>query len=331
MAVYANGRGQTVTSELTHAQACDHLAKADPTNWVFYWLHRYANNHISTAQQVRTPSPASGAIQYIADTFVTSAGYGLQRPRLRVHFMNKRFKVYISRNRTICLKSGCVEPGTRKPSGRERYCGSFLRNQFRPGDIPLDQTDRIFLKLLFDDPREFILDCSRDMGMCCFCGAPLEDLTSKCLGYGPICAKRLGLPWSSDEAYLEKAPSFAKIHDETASRFCDALRDHPEDATLWDVYSDWLQEHGLPALRKRKQLPLLPRLDSGGGPIRTRPTPEPWIRRKGLYISKMSLLPAKKECPRCGEPICQTHATEQQDNCSGLRHPCGARLIVFNL
>jgi hypothetical protein len=37
-------------------------------------------------------------------------------------------------------------------------------------------------------------------GNCCFCATPLTNENSTHVGYGPVCAKRWGLPWGKKEA-----------------------------------------------------------------------------------------------------------------------------------
>ena len=38
-------------------------------------------------------------------------------------------------------------------------------------------------------------------GNCCFCGTGLTNDNSTDVGYGPVCAKRWGLPWGKKEAH----------------------------------------------------------------------------------------------------------------------------------
>lgn len=45
------------------------------------------------------------------------------------------------------------------------------------------------------DPHKASAVEAHATGHCCFCGLPLEDGRSVAMGYGPICARKWGLPW----------------------------------------------------------------------------------------------------------------------------------------
>lgn len=47
------------------------------------------------------------------------------------------------------------------------------------------------------DLKEHLAAVGRECGCCCFCGLELTNEGSLHYGYGPICADRWGLPWSS--------------------------------------------------------------------------------------------------------------------------------------
>lgn len=225
---------------------------------------------------VETPKLA-GPLRFLADIFTVAIGYGLKKPMLRVHFKDRRFKFYLSRRGTICLKTGALvdnaETGSRDPIGDEEYAGCLVRGEFRPAkrfDYQYGRTETTrellpveaeFLERLAKDAVGFIAACGKDMCRCCYCNQPLEDAKSKKVGYGPVCAKRWGLPWGDGKA-VENAPSFAKCYDDHAAGLLNAIRDDQSgDNTRWMIFADWLQEHDLPRCEVPKKGVQLPRND----------------------------------------------------------------------
>lgn len=215
------------------------------------------------------------ALDFIADSFVVAVGYGLKRPMIRVHYKDQRFKLYLSRRGTVCLKSGMLaapsEDGSRDPVGDEEYVGCFLRGDFSPARTgygsdrdrplrPMTEVEREFLARLADDPVAFLAACSKDMCRCCYCAQPLEDPRSKAVGYGETCAKRWGLPWGAKKAG-EKVPSFAESYDDTSHKLIIALRNNPQDVQGWAVFGDWLEDHGLTRCKAPATGVQLPRND----------------------------------------------------------------------
>lgn len=67
-------------------------------------------------------------------------------------------------------------------------------------------------------------------GRCCFCNSPLEDARSTAQGWGPICAKRWGLPWGDRPA---KGDVFLSCEEATPDQSDDLLAgfDTPAEPT----------------------------------------------------------------------------------------------------
>jgi hypothetical protein len=230
------------------------------------------------ALPVAEPQRFTGPLAFLADTFTVAVGYGLKRPMLRLHFGDRRFKFYLSKRGTVCLKTGeltgAAEDGSRDPVGDEQYAGCLLRGQFLPAKVGTEggqpgktrellPTEREFIDRLAKDAVGFIAQCGKDMCRCCYCGQPLEDVRSKAVGYGEVCAKRWGLPWGTEKA-VENAPSFAKSYDANAAALLFAARQVKNgvvDALAWDVFADWLEEKGLPRCKVPKADVTLPRND----------------------------------------------------------------------
>lgn len=261
MATFTNQRsGESLESTLTNAEAAAKLAETAPANsWIWFWVHKMALEAIDRGQQM-----ASGTASFVADSFVLAIGYGLQRPKIRVHYKNRRYKLYMSRRGTICLRSGALVPGTHDPSGSEEYVGCSRNGKFLPAQDrytrvyrTLLEEEREFLRELAAAPVAFLAQCSKDMGSCCYCGLPLEDARSKLTGYGPVCAKRWGLPWGHDLAD-EKVPSFARSWDANAAAIIATIREEPNNGFNWSMLADWLEEHGLPRCKQPNWNAVLP-------------------------------------------------------------------------
>lgn len=352
----------TITSTLSHQEAFDAFLSQNgntDNHWILYWIHKYGME----AQPIQNGTPAGNrgsAIQFLCDSWVVAIGRGLKRPMIRLHFRDQRFKLYLSNKGTICIKTGAIHPDTKDPIGDEVYMGCLLRGKFMPAtswngrtqqrgpERQLTITEKDFLDGLCTDPIGFMATCSKDMCRCCYCNQPLEDERSKAIGYGKTCAGRWGLPWG-DTKHMEGAPSFAKVHGDTASGLCNAIRSNPEDATTWEVLGDWLEEKGLPRTTKPEKTVVVPRNDSGGNgtvrkmevdtPVVVPPTakvvPAPWTLEGETYSADKSDLPEVKPCPCCKETIYQSHLTgtdKVADETMGWRfkHPCGAKLLVIN-
>ena len=69
-------------------------------------------------------------------------------------------------------------------------------------------TDEIidFLKKFSEDPVSFAAEYGKRTGNCCFCHKPLKDDRSRHFGYGPVCAKKWELPWSTKEMREDDDP-----------------------------------------------------------------------------------------------------------------------------
>lgn len=51
------------------------------------------------------------------------------------------------------------------------------------------------LRRFAEDPAKVASEHGKLTGHCSFCNRPLDDERSTQVGYGPVCAKRFGLPW----------------------------------------------------------------------------------------------------------------------------------------
>lgn len=245
-------QGQQITTDLEAQEVLRIFHRtAGGSNWLWYWLVKHAeeNKHRVDLSGGKAESAAvappikptcQGMMDFISDSFVFALGMGLKKPMIRIHFKGKRYKIYLSKAGTICIKTGHVEPGTHKPTGNEQYMGCILRGEFLPATLeeasetqpayygryrrystpartynpnapkrPLSDEEKEFLAEMSKDPVGFMARTSKDMCRCCYCDKPLTDKRSKDVGYGPDCAEHWGLPWG--KSYDEKVPSFASL------------------------------------------------------------------------------------------------------------------------
>lgn len=265
MTILTNNRsGESIDSPLTNQEAATKFAEcfgSQQDHWLWFWIHKSVMGHKPPdAKSVKT-------IQFLGDNFLLAIGYGLKRPMIRCHYKDRRFKIYLSRQGTICLKSGWLEDaGGKDPTGREQYVGCFRNGSFltakdynsgRVRDM-LD-IEKEFLSSLEENPTGFLAQCGRDMDRCCYCNLPLEDCRSKEVGYGPVCAKHWGLPWGKDKDYMESSPSFSKVYDDKLPLLTTWLRDDPKDHLRWSAFADWLQVKGLPRVECPDDKVIIPR------------------------------------------------------------------------
>ena len=59
------------------------------------------------------------------------------------------------------------------------------------------------LDTLMSNPISESASQGREYGRCCFCNRELDNEGSIQHGYGPICAEKWGLPWSSKRNWLD--------------------------------------------------------------------------------------------------------------------------------
>lgn len=243
---FRNGRtGELVNTEMSRSAIVQKfLESATDDNWLWFWLVKHAD-------QMKGACPVMVDMKlFLADSFMLAVGMGLERPMIRLHDNDRRYKIYLSAKGTICFKTGALIAGTNKPFGDEQYMGCLTHGKFLPSrDRNLLDLDQQFLDSLMADPAGYMSERSKDMDRCCYCYKALEDKRSKDVGYGSTCAVRWGLPWG--KTYDEKVPSFAQMwakarpDDRRGVRgICNELRKTPFDQLAWDALGDLMEEAG---------------------------------------------------------------------------------------
>lgn len=83
------------------------------------------------------------------------------------------------------------------PFGDNRFFGGIdvETGEFRNTGFPMSDMARRTIELVNEGPVEAAKAHAKVMGECCFCKSPLTDAVSLANGYGPVCAKKWGMPW----------------------------------------------------------------------------------------------------------------------------------------
>ena len=101
-------------------------------------------------------------------------------------------------------RAGSKAPGTvavtdNRPYGSNTFYGRVAPDgAWQPGKYASPATLTAVTALLAafaKDPSGVAADYGRLVGRCAFCGSELTDERSVSVGYGPICAKRRGMPY----------------------------------------------------------------------------------------------------------------------------------------
>jgi hypothetical protein len=161
-----------------------------------YWLHRLASQEV--VRRAVTPAPSREvpvALETLA-RLMNLAAARLQKPKitfalpegaLRISFANAR----IARQGSLFVSSPdySIRYGVVSPAGRA----------FAPAPNCPDWV-LACLNAFSNDPAGFAARYGRLTGRCCFCDHPLVTEESVSVGYGPVCASHMELPWGAAAA-----------------------------------------------------------------------------------------------------------------------------------
>jgi Family of unknown function (DUF6011) len=94
---------------------------------------------------------------------------------------------------------GWVNVSDGKPYGHNQWYGRVSpAGEWVRGNHVVEWTHTALMALLTrfaKSPAEVALEYGKLTGRCCFCGSELTADNSTEIGYGPVCAKKWGLPW----------------------------------------------------------------------------------------------------------------------------------------
>lgn len=104
--------------------------------------------------------------------------------------------VQLSRAGDKAKMPGTINVTDGGPYGANRWYGRILLDGKwqMPGDTPAEWIIAI-VKRLATDPTGAAMEYAKVSGSCCFCNKAIDTEESKAVGYGPVCAKKFGLPW----------------------------------------------------------------------------------------------------------------------------------------
>lgn len=274
MKTYRNRKnGQEVTQQMEHAVALQRIVDNDPDSWLLFWVHKMAN-------EMEQANDVKHATEMVGNMFLYAAGRGLQRPRISLVYDDRRYLLYLSKQGTLCMKRSIRRNGDK--FGEAVYLGWISGGRIGWGrERRNDSYDQVFVDHLLADPIPFMAECSKDVGVCCYCNQPLTDERSMKAGYGETCSKNWGLPWGkrdypsfselftrSDElrsnlsvvveARKAAAAALAVVEDakkrEDANDLVKAVaavtKAVDEEVFAWSVLSDWLQERSIPSMKR---------------------------------------------------------------------------------
>ena len=181
----------TITAKFdSRCVACGCSIKAGS---VIEWTKGVGARHMTvaectTAQHERAAAGMTGKVlnlKSIVDFLMAARARGLKSPRLRVLAPDGRSEMRVS-----ITKQG-MAPGSLAVVIAGAYVGAV-----RPDGAVVRLTDEVQRTLLAvaENPVNAAREYAALMGLCSFCGLPLTDAGSVEVGYGPICAKKWGLP-----------------------------------------------------------------------------------------------------------------------------------------
>ena len=150
------------------------------------WVHKLAVDADRPAQ------PALGSFPAIVAFFAVAVEGGLKRPKISFSTpMEVKLSLAGPRSRnagSIHVAEGSY-PG--KYFGHIKPTGEFFPGRdYEPAILS-------FLEEFSKDPVGMAIRSGKESGSCVFCSIELTTDESVSAGYGPVCAKKWGLPWGN--------------------------------------------------------------------------------------------------------------------------------------
>lgn len=144
-----------------------------------YWVN-------TLAQRVTNPkAPETGiTLEPLAVMMRRAKNAGLQHPKVSLAYEGMTFTLSLAGAASanaghIYVKIDGDYAGKVSPQG-----------EFRGKDLAVPG-----LRHFAADPAKAATEYGRLTGCCSFCRQPLRDERSTAVGYGPVCAKKFGMPW----------------------------------------------------------------------------------------------------------------------------------------
>jgi hypothetical protein len=154
------------------------------------------------ARATQAAAPAKPAVQ-VGDLSKLLALFDrpkLKRPAIVIHLAGiGEMRISVATNRAKV--PGSLNIATNALYGESTWFGRVKRDgTFEPSQEITPPTLIEQLRDFADRPAQMAAEHGRLTGRCCFCDTALETDESTAVGYGPVCAKRWGLPWGKRAA-----------------------------------------------------------------------------------------------------------------------------------
>ena len=154
------------------------------------WVHKL----VVDAKTPKAPKPAAVALDdfgAIAELFKTAKANGTKYPKITFKIDGQTVKLALAGDRAKLPGSVNVTDG--RPFGENTWFGRIVDGKFQPSKSATEEIVN-FLKTFAADPAKVAKEYGHKNGCCCFCSKELTDARSVHEGYGPVCAKKFGLP-----------------------------------------------------------------------------------------------------------------------------------------
>ena len=162
-----------------------------------YWVTKLAQEGTDRKNGTGQPQGKADAFPGIASVFAwfATAGSNLRYPKVVFHLEDGKALV-------LKVTKGGRHPGAITLADDGQYPNNEFYGWVKPDGtwIQSRNTDRnetieAFLTGMSADPVGYVKAYGHKSGNCCFCTRPLTQEKSTAAGYGPVCAKKWGLPW----------------------------------------------------------------------------------------------------------------------------------------
>jgi hypothetical protein len=207
---YVTSKGETVNSTMTDAHAVEILVNNAPAHNTFAqsliaawnkgkltenqrpYLHKLANQMAAPKIIISVPAPVAAFSSIVA--LLTNASKSLKFPKITLDQDGKTLRLSLAGNMSKHTGNVMVTDG--KAFGQNTFYGritpdgTFVANAKVATDWIVD-----VLTAFAANPTTYVKLYGIKTGNCCFCAKELSTTESVTVGYGPVCAKKWGLPW----------------------------------------------------------------------------------------------------------------------------------------
>ncbi|KKM74155.1 hypothetical protein LCGC14_1403300, partial [marine sediment metagenome] len=183
--------------------ACDVQIKVgDQIEWSVGTGAAHVDCELACAQQNSTDKRTSESITQLGDfsdvyALFEKAATGGKWPRITINADGFEFHLYVSGAKSVVPGVINVKrSGSAAGNGHGDWYGRItIEGAWDQRHSEVDERMADALSKLAMDPVGTVAMYGRLSGKCCFCKKQLTDDPSVEAGYGPVCAKRWGLPW----------------------------------------------------------------------------------------------------------------------------------------